>query len=339
MNTLAELFVDDHYAPGFVLFEEDEEVESTFFIVREGKVKLTSTSDKYNDTIIEKGGYFGDEMLCRDAQYGIVEGKDPTSKARYKVEMLEQTCLACLTLEECRTAIDTTTIGKGARGAHRFSSIKGCDIQFAALKKHSILGAGTFGQVWLTSRLASDGETRVPYALKIQSKYELLQSQQAKGVIQEKEIMSQLQHPFIIKLVNTYQDRARVYMLLGIVQGGELFSIMHTEKGDGVPEDHARFYAAGILEGLTYMHRRHILYRDLKPENVLIDQMGYPVIVDLGFGKLLAGDGGGSLFNENVKLTLFIILLLSQIRARENVYIVRNSTLHCSRGRSQSRSR
>jgi protein kinase A len=102
--------------------------------------------------------------------------------------------------------------------------------------------------------------------------------------VQEKNIMAQLHHPFIIKLVTTSQDKQRVYMLLGIVQGGELFNLMHNNNKDGLSDLNAKFYAAGILEGLGYMHRRHILYRDLKPENVLIDESGYPVIVDLGFG-------------------------------------------------------
>lgn len=99
--------------------------------------------------------------------------------------------------------------------------------------------------------------------------------------------MQQLHHPFLINLVQTYQDKQYVYMLLGLVQGGELFSLLHQTSYDGISEKDAKFYAAGVIEGLSHMHRRHILYRDLKPENVLIDSEGYPVIVDFGFGKLL----------------------------------------------------
>jgi len=97
--------------------------------------------------------------------------------------------------------------------------------------------------------------------------------------------MAMLNHPFIIRLVNTYQDNEALYMLLPLVQGGELFALLHQVKNGSLPEQDAKFYAASLLEGLTYMHKRNILYRDLKPENVLIGSDGYPVIVDMGFAK------------------------------------------------------
>ena len=76
-------------------------------------------------------------------------------------------------------------------------------------------------------------------------------------------------------------------MLLKLYQGGELNSVIHTATRDGIPERAARFYAANILEGLSYMHRRHIIYRDLKPANVMLDADGYTVIVDFGFAKII----------------------------------------------------
>ena len=74
-------------------------------------------------------------------------------------------------------------------------------------------------------------------------------------------------------------------MLLGLVQGGELFSLLHHDDHDGISEIDSRFYSAAVLEGLSHIHRKNVIYRDLKAENVLIDSQGYPVIVDFGFGK------------------------------------------------------
>lgn len=265
------------------MFQEGTGTIATLYIVREGQIRLTSSAHtEYKDVIIKQGGLFGEEMLERDAQRGANPSAEPLYNAKYTATVIEDCVLGCLTLTECRTVMDTTSIGKSTRSA-RFQSIKNEDIPMSALTRHAILGAGTFGQVWLVSRVTSDGH-RKAYALKIQSKYELVRNSQARGVVQEKNIMAQLRHPFIINLVTTYADKQRVYMLLELVQGGELFSLLHRSNSDCIPEVEAKFYASAILEGLGYMHRRSILYRDLKPENVLIDNTGYPVIVDLGFG-------------------------------------------------------
>jgi len=154
-------------------------------------------------------------------------------------------------------------------------------ITMDVLKKKKILGSGTFGQVWLVSHV----NTNKAYALKIQNKRELIKFGQAEGVVREKNLMSSIDHPFIIRLENSFQNKSNLFMVMNLVQGGELFSVLHTATSDGVPESSAKFYAGCILEGLSYMHNRHMLYRDLKPENVLIDKDGYCVLIDLGFAK------------------------------------------------------
>ena len=149
------------------------------------------------------------------------------------------------------------------------------------LDKHKLLGAGTFGKVFLVTKKG----TKDAYALKIQYKKQLIEYGQAAGVIRERDVMAKLDHQFIIKLVTSYQDEKHVYMLMKLYLGGELRSVMQNRRRNFLPEWAARFYGATVLEGLGYMHRRHIIYRDLKPENVLLDSEGYTVIVDLGFGK------------------------------------------------------
>jgi protein kinase A len=264
------------------IMEEGSRTPAALYLVRSGRVEF-KRKDGRGHRIVEEGGYFGEDTLTADLS-GNVENT-PYVPAKFTVSSMdEETVLGELTLEECRIVIDTTMIGKGQRTD--FTSIVDEDIPLRSLKRHGLLGAGTFGQVWLTSKVAPDGTNR-PYALKVQSKHELIQSKQVKGVIRERNIMSQLKSPFLIRLVQTYQDEQFIYMLLGLVQGGELYSVLHTDGCDGVKEGDAKFYSAGILEGLAYMHRRQIVYRDLKPENVMIAYGGYPVLIDLGFAKIV----------------------------------------------------
>jgi hypothetical protein len=261
--------------------QEGTPTPAALYLVRSGSVEF-SRKDGRGQRVVEAGGYFGEDTLTADLNGNL--DQVPNVPSKFTITTMDhETVLGVLTLEECRMVIDTTMIGKGQRTD--FTSIVDENIPLKSLKKHTMLGAGTFGQVWLVSKVAPDGTNR-PYALKIQSKYELIKQNQANGVIRERNIMAQLKSPFLIRLVQTYQDEHFVYMLLGLVQGGELYNVMHGEHNDTLEEPAAKFYAAGILEGLAYLHRRQIVYRDLKPENILIAHGGYPVIVDLGFGKL-----------------------------------------------------
>ena len=282
IHAIAAQFEDQSF-PGYTdICVEGKKSQAALYFVRYGKVEMKSTNGQYNN-IIDEGGYFGEDTLEMDVG-GAKKETDCVSK--YSVRTLGgDVVLGVLTLKKCRDVLDTTTLGLGNLQAPSKSEVE-VNIPLNALEKHAILGAGTFGQVWLVSHQGASGIRR-PYALKIQSKYELIADQQAKGVVREKNIMKELHHPFLINLVQTYQDPQRVYMLLGLVQGGELFSLIHQATHDGIPEKDVKFYAAGIIEGLSYMHRRQILYRDLKPENVLIDGDGYPVIVDFGFGTFV----------------------------------------------------
>jgi len=267
-----------------IIFEDGKATPATLYLVRKGEVELTKKNNASFRKVIRSGGYFGEEMLKLDVESS--NGNNGIYVADFTATVSDNgAVVGKLSLEDCRTILDTTRLGMKPKPEKK-ASIVNERVDISSVKYHTILGAGTFGQVWLVSRPKSDGG-RHPYALKIQSKYELVKHSQAKGVVQEKDIMKDLQHPFIIRLVNTSQDKHLLYMLLEMVQGGELFSIMHKSDSDGLPIEDSIFYSAGILEGIGHMHRRNVLYRDLKPENVLVGGDGYPVIVDLGFAKVV----------------------------------------------------
>merc|ERR1719157_228833 len=84
-----------------------------------------------------------------------------------------------------------------------------------------------------------------------------------------------MNHPFVMGLVNSQQDTPCLYMMMDLIQGGELRDQMRDDQDPTKPhlsESASKFYAACMLEGLSYMHRRDYVYRDLKGENVMIDK-------------------------------------------------------------------
>jgi len=262
LGSLSSFISDRKYKKGRKICKEGEVQEAALYLIRTGRVRIYK-KDGTRDELIAGGGYFGDDQLMADVVRGRNGPYDPsTTSVEYTVEVVEDCVCGILTLAVCRKCLDTTNMGKPH--ASILDSLVTRQIPITELKKHKILGAGTFGQVWLVSRKTSLGDRRA-YALKVQSKYELVEAGQARAVVYEKNIMAQLHSPFIIQLVTTYKDENFVYMLMSLVQGGELYAIMHTARRDGLSESKAKFYTAGIAEGLGYMHRRGFVYRDLKP--------------------------------------------------------------------------
>lgn len=156
------------------------------------------------------------------------------------------------------------------------------------MKRSSVIGVGLTGFVKIVQR-CSDKKV---LALKCLSKHKVTSLRQQKNVMAEKRVLSESNHPFIMKLVKTQQDKDALYMVMELVRGGELFHLLH---GSGTLDNklsvnHARFYVGCVVSVFEYLHKprengMHWLYRDLKPENLLIDTEGYIKVVDFGFAK------------------------------------------------------
>ena len=145
-------------------------------------------------------------------------------------------------------------------------------------KRTKLLGEGAFGQVWLVLH------RHKAYALKVCSKYDLITEGAVQQVLRERQILGQLHHPFICELVASNQDDHFLYMLQEYCAGGELFSLLERQGGK-LRESSARFYMSCIADALEYLHENRIVYRDCKPENIMLDQFGYPQLIDFGCAK------------------------------------------------------
>lgn len=145
------------------------------------------------------------------------------------------------------------------------------------------VGTGTFGRVRMVKiKQMHDG---LPMALKIMKKAEVLRLKQVEHVKAERHILSLIDHPFVVNLLTTFQDDKRLFMLMEFVNGGELFSYLRREGR--LPNDHSRFYTGEIILAFAYIHLMHVVYRDLKPENLLMDCEGHLKITDFGFAKVV----------------------------------------------------
>ena len=193
-DTMIGLIEDIEFAPGEEVSVAGVEARPCIGLVREGKLAVKSKDGSTTEKTITQGGYFGEDTITPANKGG------KTIKATRTIIAEEKTVIGTITL-----ATIESVIGSLDRLETKTLDLRDKSIKMSDLKKHRILGVGTFGQVWLVSKKGSTSDDHV-HALKIQVKRELLNHQQVDGVLREKNIMATIDHPFIIKLVNTYQD-------------------------------------------------------------------------------------------------------------------------------------
>lgn len=154
-------------------------------------------------------------------------------------------------------------------------STKGMD-DFEILK---VLGKGTFGKV-VMCKDKSSGEIM---AMKILKKDVIVAKDEISHTLTENRVLQMTTHPFLTSLKYSFQTADRLCFVMEYVRGGELF--FHLSRERVFSEDRTRFYGAEITLGIEYLHQLGVVYRDLKLENLLLDEQGHIKIADFGLCK------------------------------------------------------
>jgi len=152
-------------------------------------------------------------------------------------------------------------------------------INLEAFKIIRVIGKGSFGKVFLV-RDKSNGTL---YAMKVLKKDYIIKKNQVEHTTTERSVLSYIHHPFVVGLNMAFQTVDKLFLVLDYCPGGELF--FHLGKVGRFPEERSKFYAAQITLALEYVHKMDVIYRDLKPENVLLDQHGNVRLTDFGLSK------------------------------------------------------
>ncbi|RPA87831.1 kinase-like protein [Ascobolus immersus RN42] len=153
-------------------------------------------------------------------------------------------------------------------------------------EKIKVLGKGTYGTVILV-RHKPTGKL---YAQKQLKKATVCVSKRLVGqTMSERAILEAVRHPFIVNLYYAFQDHEKLYLILEYAQGGELF--WHLAQHRTFTEPMAAFYLACLALALHHLHTKcGVVYRDLKPENCLLDHEGYLLLTDFGLSKIATDD-------------------------------------------------
>ncbi len=143
------------------------------------------------------------------------------------------------------------------------------------------LGKGSYGNVTMVENV----KNKFFYAIKNISNKQILYCKLTKNIDLERSILLQIDHPFIVKLVKTLKDNNYIYYLMEYIKGKELFDVL-IDIGL-LTKFQSQFYIGSIMLAVKYLHERKFIYRDIKPENIMILTNGYMKLIDFGTAKVM----------------------------------------------------
>lgn len=284
IQVLVKALYENSFAVGEVIFRQGETGDK-FYVVKSGEVEGVVTGEKAETFTLRCGEFFGERALLKNAPRAatmtavtqvcclVLSRDDFTILMGPLQDMLNRQADEYEKPANTRKLIN---VKKAARQERRCPTLE--ELQKSTI---GILGTGAFGTV----TLVMDYKTNTSYALKAIRKVQILELGQHTHILNEKHVMSSLDSPFLVNLLNTYKDKWKLYFLIDVCLGGELFTILR--KKQSFDEPTAKFYASCVIEAFDYMHSNDTIYRDLKPENLVLTTKGYLKVTDFGFAKIV----------------------------------------------------
>ncbi|XP_067871204.1 cGMP-dependent protein kinase 2 [Heterodontus francisci] len=293
----------EYYDKGDYIIREGEE-GSTFFILAKGKVKVTQSTEHHIEPqlikVLQRGDYFGERALVSDdvRSANIIADENNVECLVIDRETFNQTVG---TFDELQNYLQGYVAELARDDKKRHAKISTCaergeiSLEMIQLKEKvatfsatspfknleiiTTLGVGGFGRV----ELVKMKNENVTFAVKCIKKKHVVDTRQQEHIHSEKKILEEACSPFIVRLFRSFKDNKYVYMLLEACLGGEIWSMLR-DRGC-FDELTAKFCISCVTEAFDYLHHIRVIYRDLKPENLMLDTEGYIKLVDFGFAK------------------------------------------------------
>lgn len=261
---------------------------NTFYIILKGEVLVTKNVNGHQKQIrrMGKGEHFGEQALIREVLRTATCAADgPVTCFSIDKEVFEET----IPVEHLELFDDSKVMQEAQAppksspsSTLRFKDLVPVVYQEGRFQGDPVtLGVGGFGRVELMTTV-NHGKY---YAMKRVSKKHIVVKRQEEHMLFEKKILKATQCDFIVRLHAAFKDTRYIYMVMEFCGGGEIWTKL--KEVGRFDEPITVFCTACVVEAYAYLHKKNIMYRDLKPENLMLDVKGYAKLVDFGFAKEL----------------------------------------------------